>query len=250
MERTPSNLFKINIDSAFGKLPTVNSDIMSDANKFKKDFKENSIKGGLADNMSLSDIAKKHKVNLGSITKEFKTGVEIEMEHTDNKSIAREIAKDHLYEDPKYYSKLSKIETKEATTTGSSGSFISPINFESEFFEKSNSEVKKTETKEATTTSSTGSYETPAAWAKSTNKKHWRGKSKPQIPGGEFVSVKKKCKKFPYCNQGDIKALNLFKNESLDTAIKNVSKKMGISEDTIKMILENEFKKINKRTKQ
>jgi hypothetical protein len=115
--------------------------------------------------------------------------------------------------------------------------------------EKSNSEVKKMETKEATTTASSGSYETPAAWAKSTNKKHWRGKSKPQIPGGQFVSVKKKCKKFPYCNQGDINAISLYKNESLSEAIRNVSVKMGINEGTIKLILDHEFKKLNKRNK-
>ena len=70
---------------------------------------------------------------------------------------------------------------------------------------------KKVEANEATDSSSSGSYETTAAWSKSMSKKHWRGASKPQIPGGKFVQVKKKCKKFPYCNQGDIKALNFSK---------------------------------------
>jgi len=32
-------------------------------------------------------------------------------EHTTDVNIAKEIALDHLYEDPNYYSKLSKIET-------------------------------------------------------------------------------------------------------------------------------------------
>jgi hypothetical protein len=67
----------------------------------------------------------------------------------------------------------------------------------------------KVEAKEATSTASTGAYEVPGAWAKSTKKKDWRGKSKTQIPGGKFVQIKKKCLKFPYCNQGDIKALKL-----------------------------------------
>ena len=35
----------------------------------------------------------------------------------------------------------------------------------------------------------------------------------------------------------------------METAIKNVSKKMKISEDRIKKILEQEMKKLNKRTK-
>jgi len=101
--------------------------------------------------------------------------------------------------------------------------------------------VKKVETKEATGASSAGSYVTPAAWAKSTKKKDWRGKSKTQIPGGSFVQVKKKCKKFPYCNQGDIKALNIFENETFKKVIKNISEKHGISENVIKSIVSYEY---------
>ena len=69
---------------------------------------------------------------------------------------------------------------------------------------------KKAETKEATGAGSSGSYSQPAIWAKSTNKKDWAAARKTQIPGGQFVTVKKKCKKFPYCNQGDINALKLW----------------------------------------
>jgi hypothetical protein len=36
---------------------------------------------------------------------------------------------------------------------------------------------------------------------------------KTMIPNGEFVEVKAKCKKFPYCNQGDINALKLTKSK-------------------------------------
>lgn len=111
---------------------------------------------------------------------------------------------------------------------------------------KEKEDAKKVEATEATTSGSVGAYETPAAWAKSTKKKDFRGASKTQIPGGSFVSVKKKCKSFPYCNQGDIKALNIYKNESLKEAIKSVSKKLNISEITIKAILEYELEKINK----
>jgi len=102
-------------------------------------------------------------------------------------------------------------------------------------------ETKKVETKEATGSASSGSYESPAAWAKSTKKKDWRGKSKTQIPGGKFVQVKEKCKKFPYCNQGDIKALNIFENETFKKVVKNISKKHGISENVIKSILSYEY---------
>ena len=130
-------------------------------------------------------------------------------------------------------------ETTEATGSGSSGAYSAPL--------FSGEEPKKVEAKEATTSGSVGSYITPAAWAKSTKKKDWGTKRKTQIPGGAFVSVKEKCKKFPYCNQGDINALNIYKNESVKEAIKNVSNKLNISESTIKAILEYEFEKLNKR---
>lgn len=37
-------------------------------------------------------------------------GVKVEMEHTDDPAVAREIAYDHLTEDPRYYDKLETIE--------------------------------------------------------------------------------------------------------------------------------------------
>jgi len=37
-------------------------------------------------------------------------GIKIELEHTENEKIAREIATDHLVEDPEYYNKLKTIE--------------------------------------------------------------------------------------------------------------------------------------------
>ena len=86
-----------------------------------------------------------------------------------------------------------------------------------EFWERSKSEnpkleeqVEKVEAKEATGSGSVGGYSQPAMWAKSTKKKDWGPSRKTQIPGGGFVKIKKKCTKFPYCNQGDINALNIF----------------------------------------
>jgi len=102
-------------------------------------------------------------------------------------------------------------------------------------------EVKKVEATEATGSGSSGSYETTSAWAKSTSKKDWGGRKKTQIPGGKFVQVKKKCKKFPYCNQGDIKALKIFENEKIKTAIENISKRHNISENVIKTIIAYEY---------
>ncbi len=128
-----------------------------------------------------------------------------------------------------------KKENKEATGAGSAGGYSAPL-FGS--IEK----TKKTETKEATGAGSSGSYETTAAWSKSMNKKDWRGAAKTQIPGGKFVQVKEKCKKFPYCNQGDIKALKIFENETLQKVIKNLSVKHNLSEDIIKSVILTEIK--------
>jgi hypothetical protein len=105
-------------------------------------------------------------------------------------------------------------------------------------------DTKKVEATEATGSGSSGQYSTTAAWAKSTNKKDWMGKSKTQIPGGKFVQVKKKCKKFPYCNQGDIKALKLYENETVKKAIKNISEKHNVSENVIKSIISYEYEKL------
>jgi hypothetical protein len=64
----------------------------------------------LAKGMSLRDISDKHGVSFEDIKKEAERGVKVEMEHTYDVNVAYDIAKDHLFEDPKYYTKLAKIE--------------------------------------------------------------------------------------------------------------------------------------------
>jgi hypothetical protein len=59
--------------------------------------------------------------------------------------------------------------------------------------------------------------------------------------GGKFVRVKKKCKKFPYCNQGDIKALKIWEDDDLTEAIKNVAKNKNIHENIVRAILLHEI---------
>jgi len=167
----------------------------------------------------------------------------------------------------KLYS-MGKSENKEAAGSSGAGSFSGPLfstnkqEMEEVWSEKYKKSIdcsdpkgfsqkahcqgrKKVETKEATGASSSGQYSTPASWAKSTSKKDWRGKSKTQIPGGKFVQVKEKCKKFPYCNQGDIKALKIFENEMVKRVITKLSEKHNISENVIKNIIYYEYQKIN-----
>tara|TARA_R110000868_G_C10973188_1_gene771451 strand:+ start:6306 stop:8117 length:1812 start_codon:yes stop_codon:yes gene_type:complete len=62
--------------------------------------KKDKIPGGLADNKSPKDFD----------PKKLAQGVKVEMEHTSDKSIATEIAMDHLTEDSKYYQKLAVME--------------------------------------------------------------------------------------------------------------------------------------------
>lgn len=71
------------------------------------------IKGGLADGMTAKDIAEKHDVPVKDITKELNMGIKIEMEHVDDDKLAKEIALDHLFEIPDYYTRLDDME-KEA----------------------------------------------------------------------------------------------------------------------------------------
>ena len=193
-----------------------------------------------------------------SSQQQFKTGLEKAFSKIDinqNTMLDMMNAQQGLKEEPK------KEENKEATGSGSSGAYSAPVfGGNDEFWEKSKSEnpklesedkdeIKKVEATEATGSGSVGGYESPAMWAKSTKKKDWGPSRKTQYPGGKFVSVKDKCTKFPYCNQGDINALNISKNESVAEAIKNVSKKMNISENVIRAILEYEYEKVSKRAK-
>jgi hypothetical protein len=59
------------------------------------------LPGGLADKKSPKDFD----------PKQLQKGIKVEREHTDDPTLAQEIAMDHLQEDPRYYDKLETIET-------------------------------------------------------------------------------------------------------------------------------------------
>jgi hypothetical protein len=71
---------------------------------FKQYFTEQNLSKG----MSLEDIAKKHNVDISQLQKELEKGSKVEHEHTSSEEYAKRVAMDHLVEDPKYYTKLSK----------------------------------------------------------------------------------------------------------------------------------------------
>jgi hypothetical protein len=62
--------------------------------------------------LSPTQLAAKHGVPLSHIVKQLKAGVKVEHEHSSNSKIAFEIASDHIGEDPNYYTKLKKMESK------------------------------------------------------------------------------------------------------------------------------------------
>ena len=58
---------------------------------------------------SVNEIARHHNVSVSSILNELEMGIEVEKEHTKDKDIATTIAKHHLLEDAKYYTKLKTL---------------------------------------------------------------------------------------------------------------------------------------------
>lgn len=72
--------------------------------KVKMKVESEEINGGKAEGLTIQDIAKKHKVPIGDIKKEIKLGAKVEMEHTNSKAKAKEIAMDHVTEFHDYYS--------------------------------------------------------------------------------------------------------------------------------------------------
>jgi hypothetical protein len=65
------------------------------------------LKGGLADKKQPKDFN----------AKSLAAGIKVEMEHTKDEALAREIAMDHLSEDPDYYDKLKDMEKTIIETT-------------------------------------------------------------------------------------------------------------------------------------
>lgn len=299
----------------------------------------NKLEGGLADNKSLIQIAKKHNAKnyyqiddmVKSLKKQLEMGMKVETEHTDDEDKAKEIAFDHLWEDPKYYSKLSKIEegknshehdddmvigvaeilkqiedTKnrkkvfknmkdkfhkenvefnekefsrmsglksnkkdiDETDASSSGSFEGPafgsmVKRKIHTIPNANLNENEEELEEAMDASSSGQFDVPAFGkttkggrknplkidgpdsiykgraVKDKNFPKWGG------PGGVFVKIKDKCKKFPYCNQGNTGALEFIKEDKeIQDAINEVSKNTGIPKNEIQKIVLNEIKQI------
>ena len=154
------------------------------------------------------------------------------------------------------YNFINEKETKEATGAASAGGYSAPLFSMFSTDEKAKKEYKTTpkskrriegEFKEATSSSSVGSYDTPGFDDVNMrgNNPVGRGKQfkKPLYKGGGFVTFRKKCKTFPYCNQGDIKSLKIWENKMVKDVIEKISNKYNINETLIKRVIVNEIQK-------
>jgi hypothetical protein len=231
------------------------------------------LKGGLADNKTLIQIAKKHDAKgyyhinnmVDSLKEQLKMGLKVEMEHTDDKDKAKEIALDHLWEDPSYYTKLKKLETKESMGADSAGAFSAPafgkVILKKDLYKQHNTKKynvnEEEEVVEVTDSSSSGAYDAPFGnggknplkinGEKSIkNSRAVKDKKFPKWGGPDsvFIKIKDKCKKFPYCNQGDINAIELLEMEEIKVAINETSKKYGIPRKEMEKLVLNEINKI------
>lgn len=152
-----------------------------------------------------------------------------------------------------------KEDTQEITGADSAGSFSAPMKVitKKELMSNTKKYNAPKEVKEITDASSSGAYDAPFGnGSKNPLKIHGeksikqsravRDKNFPKWggPGSKFVKVKDKCKKFPYCNQGDINAVELFEDEYVIKTIKEMSQKYNISEGEVKNIIKNNIDNI------
>ena len=121
--RSSKDLFKSSLDKAYSTI-SLDASTMKDHMKYKQGFNEQNLEGGLADGKTLMDLAQKHayddstdstskdkiKEMYKNLKLELDKGIKVEMEHTKSRVKAKEIAMDHLFEDPNYYKKIKKIE--------------------------------------------------------------------------------------------------------------------------------------------
>jgi len=154
-------------------------------------------------------------------------------------------------------SKTTKADVDEMMGADAAGAFSGPLTGTQE-------EPKEQEFTEETDATSAGAYSDVPAFGKTTkggrrnplkidgpssiykgravtdkNFPKWGG------PDSVFIKIKDKCKKFPYCNQGDINAIQIVKEDKeLQIAINETSKKYGISHSQVEKIVLNEINKI------
>jgi hypothetical protein len=151
--------------------------------------------------------------------------------------------------------KEKKIESTESTTAASAGAYSAPA-FGPTILKRDIHKLHNSNLKEAFAGGDAGAYDVPFLGSTPKGRKNPLKISGPDSvktsravkdknfpkwggPGGIYIKIKEKCKKFPYCNQGDINAI-----EVLRESIKQVSNRTGIPKEEIENIIINEIKEI------
>jgi hypothetical protein len=164
---------------------------------------------------------------------------------------------------------MKETETTESIGADASGSFsgpaFGPTILKKDLYKPKNTKKynvnEEEEFKEATDASSSGSFDVPlfgkgpkgrrdplkidgvksikqSRAVKDKKFPKWGG------PDAVFIKVKDKCMKFPYCNQGDINAIEMLEMEELTQAITEIAKEMKVPFKEIEKIVLNEIKLI------
>lgn len=153
-----------------------------------------------------------------------------------------------------------KRETTESMGADASGSFEAPLGAEPikrPITKIHNLKEEETDLDEATVADASGAYDAPfgsgsknplkiggpdsikkSRAVKDKNFPKWGG------PGGVFVKIKEKCKKFPYCNQGNTGALEFYESEGIKNIVERVAKEKNIPYTLLEKEVLNEIKKI------
>jgi hypothetical protein len=63
-------------------------------------------------------------------------------------------------------------------------------------------------------------------------------------PGGKYVEINPACKKFPYCNQGEKRAVRFYESHEINEIVKDIATETGIPYKDIEEIVLNKFKRI------
>lgn len=157
--------------------------------------------------------------------------------------------------------KSVKMDTKEMTGADSSGSFSAPgFGGKKTVVKKIHNTKKEEELAEVTDASSSGSYDVPLFGGTKGRKnplsiggpdsiykgRAVKDKNFPKFggPGGKFVKIKDKCKKYPYCTQGDMSAIELLESQEIKSAIHETAKKYGLSTKEVSNLVLNQIKEI------
>lgn len=152
-------------------------------------------------------------------------------------------------------------DVKEMTGADSAGAFSAPaFGGKKTVVNKIHNMTEEEELDEVTDASSSGAYDVPLFGGTKGRKNPlsiggpdsiYKGRAvkdkkfpKWGGPGGKFVKIKDKCKKFPYCTQGDMSALELMETQEIKSAIMETAKKYGISTKEVNNLVLNQIKEI------